>query len=155
MITAIDTNILLDILIPDEKFFLHSKKLIDKYSSKGRLIICETVYAELSSQFPSEKGLKDCLSDTAIRLIYSDEKSLVLAGEKWKAYSKNRANKLQCPACGKRIPVHCPECKNTISFRQHIISDFIIGAHAFVHAELLLSRDRGFYKTYYKGLNVE
>ena len=155
MITAIDTNILLDILIPDEKFFLRSKKLIDKYSSKGQLIICGIVYAELSSQFPSEKGLKDFLSDTSIRLIYSDDKSLILAGEKWKAYSKNRENKLQCPTCGKRIPVYCPECKNTISFRQHIISDFIIGAHAFVHAELLLSRDRGFYKTYYKDLKVE
>ncbi len=155
MITAIDTNILLDILIPDEKFFQRSKKIIDKYISKGQLIICEIVYAELASQFPSEKELKDFLSDTSIRLIYSDEKSLILAGEKWKAYSKNRENKLQCPTCGKKMPVYCPECKKTISFRQHIISDFIIGAHALMHAELLLSRDRGFYKTYFKALRIK
>jgi predicted nucleic acid-binding protein len=38
--------------------------------------------------------------------------------------------------------------------RQHIISDFIIGAHALTQAELLLSRDRGFYKKYFKDLRI-
>ena len=33
--------------------------------------------------------------------------------------------------------------------------DFIIGAHAITHAQMLLSRDRGFYKTYFKDLKVE
>jgi hypothetical protein len=64
----------------------------------------------------------------------------------------------------KRKPVCCvqpaekssglPACKTTVTARQHIISDFIIGAHAFVFAELLLSRGRGFYKTYFKDLKI-
>ena len=154
MITAIDTNILLDILIPDEDFMLSSKSLLDKYAEKGQLIICEVVYAELASQFHSEKTLKDFLSDAGIKLIFSNEKSLYLAAARWKTYITNRKDTPQCSKCGQSISIICPACKNTIFFRQHIISDFIIGAHAFTHAEMLLSRDRGFYKTYFKDLKI-
>ena len=154
MITAIDTNILLDILIQDENFYLHSRKLIDEYNAKGQLIICEIVYSELASQFPSQADLKDFLTDTGIKLIISNENSLSLAGDRWKLYVKNRENKIQCTACGKKMSIICSECKNTISFRQHIISDFIIGAHALIYADLILSRDRGYYKTYFQDLFI-
>jgi len=154
LITAIDTNILLDILIPDEKFIMSSKMLLDKYVDKGQLVLCEIVYAELASQFPSEKELKNFLSDTSIKLVYSNERSLSLAGARWKAYSKSKGSKLYCPKCGRQISLSCPECRNTIRTRQHIISDFIIGAHALTQAELLLSRDRGFYKKYFKDLRI-
>lgn len=155
MITAIDTNILLDILIPDEEFLLSSKMLLDKYTDKGQLILCEIVYAELSSQFHSEKELKNFLSETSIKLVYSNERSLYLAGERWKAYSKIKGSNLYCSKCGRQISLSCPECRNTILTRQHIISDFLIGAHALTQAELLLSRDRGFYKKYFKDLRIE
>lgn len=155
MITAIDTNILLDILIPDEEHALSSKGLIDEYNEKGQLVICEMVFAELASQFLSEKELKAFLSDTSIKLINSGEKALSLAGEKWREYTKNRSGKIQCPSCGHKAPVHCHKCNKALSFRQHIISDFIIGAHALVHADILVTRDRGFYRTYFKDLKTE
>lgn len=154
MITAVDTNILFDILIPDEDFVQSSKKMMERYAEKGQLIICEIVYAELASQFPSPKELRDFLSDTGIRLVYSSEETLSLAGKRWKAYSKNRDIRLQCPKCGKRISISCPACRNAIFTRQHIISDFIIGAHALKQAEILISRDRGFYKAYFKDLKI-
>jgi len=48
----------------------------------------------------------------------------------------------------------CHSCKITIVFRQHIISDFIIGAHAVTHAEAFLTRAHGFYKRYFKDLKI-
>jgi len=154
MITAIDTNILLDILIPDAEYAQRSKELIDLYHEKGQLMICEIVYSELASQFPSDNELKAFLKETFIRLVNSNESVLVLAGEKWKQYTRSRSDKFQCPSCGKKVSVHCPECRKDISFRQHIISDFIIGAHALVNADLLLTRDRGFYRTYFPDLKI-
>jgi len=49
MITSVDTNILLDILIPKIKFCLKSKQLLDEAIQKGSIIINGVVYAELSS----------------------------------------------------------------------------------------------------------
>mgnify|MGYP001591535706 FL=1 len=155
MITAIDTNILLDILIPDEAHSLSSKRLLDRCLEKGQLVICEIVYAELSSQFPSERELSNFLLDTGIRLIHSSREVLYLAGERWRRYTGKRERKIQCPYCGERISMTCPKCHQTVALRDRILSDFIIGAHAFLNAELLLTRDRGFYHTNFKELRIE
>lgn len=49
MITAIDTNILLDILIPDAPYTKASEELLDEAHSQGALVIAELVYAKLLS----------------------------------------------------------------------------------------------------------
>lgn len=152
MITAIDTNIFLDILIPDENYYFNSKKLLDEHVERGQLIISEIVFAELASLFLFEKELRTFLSDTGTKLVHSGEKALCIAGNRWYEYSKNKKRSLQCPRCGKGITLTCQNCHSPITFRQRILSDFIIGAHALIHADLLLSRDRGFFKTYFKDL---
>ena len=154
MIVAVDTNIFLDILIPDEDHFISSKRMLDEYVKRGQLIVCEIVYAELASQFSSEPDLRTFLSDTGIKLIQSSEKTAYLAGERWKEYSKNKKQRLQCSQCGKTVTIHCPQCERPLTFKQHIISDFIIGAHALTHAELFLTRNRGFYRSYFKDLRI-
>ncbi|MGR3176024.1 MAG: type II toxin-antitoxin system VapC family toxin [Candidatus Scalindua sp.] len=155
MITAVDTNILIDILFADKKHFADSKAVIDTHNEQGQLIISEVVYAELACQFASEIELKEFLSDTSIKLVLSSEKALSLAGERWKGYSKRKKKGLQCSGCGKFVTVHCENCNSIISSRQSMVSDFMIGSHALNHADLLLSRDRGFYKTYFKDIDVK
>ena len=155
MISAIDTNILLDILILDKRYAESSKNLVEKFKEMGKLQICEIVYSELASQFPLSEELELFLQDTGINLQHSNRKSLSIAGERWKKYAAGRSQSLQCAVCGRKLSIECPQCSNIISYRQHIISDFIIGANALAHADLLLSRDRGYYKTYFKDLVVK
>lgn len=46
----------------------------------------------------------------------------------------------------------CAACGRPLASRQHIASDFLIGAHAQVLADRLATRDRGFYGSYFAGL---
>lgn len=154
MITAVDTNVLLDILIPNTKYAQASKRLLEEALAQGALVISEVVYAELASQFPTKQELERFLADTQIRLVSSSPEALQQAGEAWKAYTKVRGTKLRCPTCGKEQRVKCSDCGEGITVRQHIVSDFLVGAHALTHADRLLTRDLGYYTTYFKGLKL-
>jgi predicted nucleic acid-binding protein len=155
LISAVDTNILFDILIPGEPHGKSSKRLLDKHLASGKLILCEVVFAELAARFPSEQELKLFLADTGMRLIPSNEKSLHMAGMRWAEYARrSRRNDFSCPECGKSFTVSCPHCKAIVTKRQIVLSDFLIGAHALVHADCLLSRDLGVYKNNFRDLKI-
>ena len=90
MILAVDTNILLDILIPNTSHVQSSLTCLTDIEQNDDLIICEVVFAELSSQFLSHAELKKFLSDTGIRLVPSTENTLFEAATAWKAYSSHK-----------------------------------------------------------------
>ena len=154
MTAAIDTNVLLDILLPDPKHSKSSYLLLNKYMKSDRLIISEIVYSELASQFSEKKLLTKFLNDTYINLVVSSTDALWVAAKSWKTYTKNRGRWIQCSKCGKKETVKCSDCNSTISYRQHIISDFLIAGHAITEADILLTRDRGFYQAYFSELKT-
>jgi hypothetical protein len=154
MIFAVDTNILLDILIPNTAHVESSLSYLMSIGVDDELIISEVVYAELGSQFLSSRDLNSFLLNTSIRVVPSNENSLFEASTAWKKYSERKKDILVCPACGKRQKVTCDFCKEIIAYRQHILSDFLIGAHAKIHADKFITRDRGFYRTYFHDLNI-
>jgi predicted nucleic acid-binding protein len=154
MITAVDTNILLDILIPDARYADASQQRLDDALAQGALIINEVIYAEMSSQFPTPEELDRFLIATKIRLEQSQPKSLQQAAKAWRLYLKGRGDWLQCPQCGTKQQVTCSHCEETIRVRQHILSDFLVGGHALVQADRLLTRDLGYYRKYFPDLKL-
>jgi predicted nucleic acid-binding protein len=100
---------------------------------------------------PSVDDLRIFLKDFRIRLVRSSNEALHMAGQRWQEYVRNRGP-LMCPSCGRPLHLECADCKTAVAPRQHLVADFFIGAHALVHANRLLTRDRGYYRTYFPEL---
>ena len=121
--------------------------------SEGPVVISDIVFAELAAYFDNAGQLSRFLADFKIQRESLDASAMVRAGEDWKLYRKKKA-RLQCPGCGAHIPADCPSCGAVLQVRQHVIPDFLIGAHAVCQSHRLLTRDRGFYRQYFAQLKV-
>jgi predicted nucleic acid-binding protein len=128
MITALDTNVLLDVFLPDKKHLERSSELLRQAYDDGAIVICRLVYAELVPQFIDRKKLDQALLKISAQISPLDDDVAFLAGTTWLEYRTSGGS------------------------RKRIISDFIIGAHAKLRADRFLTRDRGFYKTYFPDL---
>jgi predicted nucleic acid-binding protein len=127
MITAVDSSVLLDVLCDDPAYADQSGKALRRAMSEGRLIICECVLAEICPAL-SAPDLRDFLRDWHLDFVPSSEESAILAGEHFERY-------LHRGGRGGRV-----------------LPDFLIGAHAKVHSDRFLARDRGYLRDYFKGL---
>ena len=149
MKVSIDTCILLDLLLDQSDESIEKLRQIrDRHDES---VVCGVVYGELSPFFLDQQPeLKLFLSQMDIRVEICREEDYAYAGRKWNAYRKRR--RFVCPACGKSVQCACPHCERPISFRQHILSDFIIGAFSELRCDAILTRDYGYYRTYFPDL---
>jgi predicted nucleic acid-binding protein len=134
VITAVDTSVLLDLLLHDPSFGTKSEAALRHVSREGALIICDVVYAELAGLFPSQAALEAFLRETGIQLKPSSPQILWKAGALWRRF--------------------CLERPRQTAVSRRILADFLIGAHAMLHAEQLLTRDQDFYRGVFAGLRI-
>lgn len=129
MITAIDANVLLDVFQAGAAHKEMSKAALARAAGEGVIIISEVVYAETAAAFTDDRAELDRqLERLAIQVTGLGRDAAFTAGLIFAAYRRSGGA------------------------RHHILADFLIAAHALQHAERLLTRDRGFYRTHFPDL---
>ena len=128
MITAVDTNVLLDLFRTDSPFHSRSREWLRRAYDRGAVIVCDLVYAELVPAFPSRISLDAALREIGAALSPVDSSIAYEAGLRWKQYRASGGP------------------------RERIITDFLIGAHALATADSFLTRDLGVYSAYFPEL---
>jgi predicted nucleic acid-binding protein len=147
---AVDTNILVDSLT----FGSESRRRLATAGRIGQLIICEVVQTELASFVGDESRLIRFLKESRVVVERSTAGALVNAGLAWRRYTERRPDGLTCADCGMQQRAKCQGCGAALRGRQHIVADFMIGAHALVQADGLLTRDRRYFTTYFPDLTL-
>ena len=130
MITAVDTSVLIDVFGAHPRFGSPSANALRLCLNEGAVVACDAVWSETRVAFASDQGFFDAMRTLEISYCAPTEQTATLAGAIHKKY---RA------AGGKR---------------DRVVADFLIGAHAALQCDRLLTRDRGYYKKYFADLVV-
>jgi len=131
MITAVDTNILVDILEPDPHHGPTSRQSLKRCLREGSGVVCEVVWAEVATVYGhAHEELVEALTHIGIDYSAISLPAALEAAGCWYVYWQKGGG------------------------RERIDADFLIGGHALVQCDQLLTRDRGFYRRHFKSLQV-
>jgi len=131
VITAVDTNILIDILEPDPVHGLRSKEALKKCLHEGAVVACAVVWSEVAAAYgETQDDLTDALRAMRIGFSALNYEAALSAARSWHGYRQRGGG------------------------RERSASDFLIGGHASAQAERLLTRDFSFFRKYFAGLAI-
>lgn len=127
---ALDSSVLFDILIGDPVYAEASEQCIGDALAREDVVVCDAVVAEVQAMLDTSVSLMDTLISLGIRYLPTQEAAAMRAGHMNKRF-RARGGK-----------------------RERVVADFLIGAHALLQCDGLITRDEGFFRDYYKGLKV-
>ncbi|MBL8287960.1 MAG: type II toxin-antitoxin system VapC family toxin [Rubrivivax sp.] len=133
---AVDSSVLIDIIGDDAVAGDAADAALRRALSTGPVVACEVVLAEVVAGLGNGSVVVEALEEMGIDFQPLEQRSAVRAGEMQRRYNERRR------AAGEAGP------------GPRTVPDFLIGAHALLQCQGLITRDAGFYRDYFKGLKV-
>ena len=127
---AADSSVLIDLISGGDDASGSAGEAIRQALHVGPVVLCEVALAEICSSLQSGADILDHLEEVGIRFDSMEAKSALRAGEMQRRY-RQRGGK-----------------------HNRTVADFLIGAHAMMQCNALITRDDGFYRDYFKGLRI-
>jgi len=129
-VIAVDSSVLLDVLTDDPQFAVASARSIGDALETGEVVICDAVVAEVQAMLETRETAMDALATFGIRYLPTVEQAAARAGHMQRRF-RDRGGR-----------------------RDRVVADFLIGAHAMLQCDALITRDAGFFRDYFKGLKI-
>jgi predicted nucleic acid-binding protein len=133
---ALDSNVLIDLIGDDPQRADASDAALRQALSSGPVVVCEVVVAEIVAGLGRSDIVIEVMDDVGIELLPMEMRSAVRAGEMQRRYRHRR------------------DAGTSLGHATRAVPDFLIGAHAMMQCNALITRDAGFFLDYFKGLKV-
>ncbi|MCU1322845.1 MAG: putative nucleic acid-binding protein contains domain [Acidobacteriaceae bacterium] len=130
MITAVDANVILDVLVGVPSEAEESSEALRLAELQGKLIISAVCFAEVAGNFPTQARAEDFFELIRCSITEIDKEIAYLSGVFYRSYRKRGGE------------------------RTRILPDFLIAAHAQIKADRLLTRDKRFFGTTFPKLKT-
>ena len=131
---ALDSSVLIDLLGEDARASA-AESAVWQAATLGPVVVCDVVVSEVAAGLGPGSLLLDVLEESGIDYSGTEARAALRAGEMHRRWRER--NPGQDPAD-----------------RDRTVPDFLVGAHALLQCEALITRDAGFFRDYFKGLKV-
>jgi predicted nucleic acid-binding protein len=132
---AVDTSVLVD-LLGDDALADAAESCLREALGLGPVVLSDVVVSEITAGLGHGAEIMDVVEEMGLRYLPLERKAAIRAGEMQRRY------KQRLRAAG------------TASPPQRTVPDFIVGAHALLQCNALITRDAGFFRDYFKGLKL-
>jgi predicted nucleic acid-binding protein len=126
---AIDSSVLIDLLCGSQRADTVELTLRDALA-RGPVVVCDVVVSEVCSSLRDGDRAMQALEDMGIAYSAVEQKAAVRAGEMQRRYRARGGERLRT------------------------VPDFIVGAHALLQCDALITLDAAFFRDFFKGLKI-
>ncbi len=134
---AVDSSVLID-LLGDAPGADAAEAALRLALSSGPVVLCDVVLSEVTAGLGHGSEVMDALEEMGLRFSPIEQRAAIRAGEMQRKFKQRLRDKSAAD----------------LGALPRAIPDFLVGAHAMLQCDGLITRDQGFFRDYFKGLKV-
>jgi len=129
-VIAVDSSTLIDLFDGTDAAADAAATALRTALHGGPVVVSDIVLAELCAALRRGSDVLQDIEEAGIRYLATESRASLRAGEMQRRYRQRGGR------------------------RERTVPDFLIGAHALLQCQGLITRDAGFYRDYFKGLKL-